>query len=203
MLNHTVDFYLSVLEQFEITYFELGSLFLSLTNFTLINSFFLYYRNCVISLEIFFQNKKIFLAKRKLLYIFKKFYLFLQSFFIPTLYLTKNYAYGKIAFLYAKHCFGLFLKKTILLFWRFNIQILRVKFQMGYQQAIKVNFGDHYPFYSRLLNYYPYLLTVFYFILYHNFNGLLFYGFTNTAFLLQNFMISFQSVVGLTLLESI
>ena len=62
------------------------------------------------------------------------------------------------------------------------------------------NFGDHYPYFTRLLNYYPYLAMVFFLILIHNFNGLLFYGFTNTAFLLQNFVISFQSVVGLTIL---
>ena len=33
MLNYTINYYLLVLEQFEITYFELGPLFLSLTNF--------------------------------------------------------------------------------------------------------------------------------------------------------------------------
>jgi len=57
-----------------------------------------------------------------------------------------------------------------------------------------------YPYYNRLLNYYPYFFSVFFLILFHNFNGLLFYGFTNTAFLIQNCIISFQSVVGLTIL---
>jgi len=50
------------------------------------------------------------------------------------------------------------------------------------------------------LNYYPYIFVTFFLIVCHNFNGLIFYGFTNTAFLLQNFVISFQAVVGLTLI---
>lgn len=203
MLQVSADFNWSVLEQFEISSFEFSPFFIGLSGFSFLNKLHFIYRNNLLSFQIYFQNKAVFLVKRKIFFLLKKLYLFIQSFFLPTIFFTKNYVYGKTVFLYVKHCLGLFLKKTILVFWRYNILIIRLKFQMTYQQAIKTNFGSHYPFYSRLLNYYPYLLAVFILILYHNFNGLLFYGFTNTAFLLQNFLISFQSVVGLTFLVSI
>ena len=81
-----------------------------------------------------------------------------------------------------------------------SIQVIKVKFQYKLQQIVKTNFGHGYPYFSRLLNYYPYILATFLFIILNNFDGLFFYGFTNTAFLLKNFLISFQIVVGLTLI---
>merc|ERR1712110_545725 len=74
---------------------------------------------------------------------------------------------------------GLFIKKKLILFIRCNSQVVKFKIQYTFQQAVETNFGHGYPYYSRLLNYYPY---------------------TNTAFLLQNFVISFQAVIGLTLI---
>ena len=97
-----------------------------------------------------------------------------------------------------KTYFKLLIKKRLVLFTRFNSQIVKFKIQYIFQKVVETNFGHGYPYYTRLLNYYPYLFITFFLIVCHNFNGLFFYGFTNTAFLLQNFVISFQAVVGLT-----
>lgn len=123
-----------------------------------------------------------------------------ESFGLPHGFSTKNYTYGRLMIFCLKNYFRLLIKDKLILFIRCNSQIIKFKIQYNFQKAIKTNFGHHYPYYSRLLNYYPYLFVIFFLILCHNFNGLFFYGFTNTAFLLQNFVLSFQAVVGLTIL---
>lgn len=66
------------------------------------------------------------------------------------------------------------------------------------QSTIKSTFGDHYPFTVRLYNYYPFLFHIFIFILMNNLLGLIPYGFSNSAFLLHNFTLSFSCLIGLT-----
>jgi F-type H+-transporting ATPase subunit a len=138
--------------------------------------------------------------KNILFYYFKLFYKYIQSFFFPTNYSTKNYTYGRITQLVVKTYFRLLAKNKLLIFYKYNLQVIKMKIQFKFQQIIKDNFGLHYPYSNRLFMYYPYFVVIFFLILFHNFNGLLFYGFTNTAFLLQNCVISFQSVIGLTIL---
>jgi len=131
--------------------------------------------------------------------LFVWFYL-IKSFFFPSPFLTKNFIYGRLARFVLKFWFQLFIKKKIYIFFKYKAQYIKNTINLLFQQNIKTNFGHHYPYYNRLLNFYPFFISIFFLILFHNFNGLLFYGFTNTAFLLQNCIISFQSVVGLTIL---
>lgn len=180
---------LSVLEQFEITKFTFNPLF--------------YTRSGFLRKLILFFERKIFLMKKKYRslkrFFIKAFYL-LNSFFIPNSYSTKNYTFSRIVYYILKRYFYLSIKHKLVLFFRFSVQIIKLKITYKLQQAIETNFGHAYPYYTRLLNYFPYLLATFFTILLQNFDGLYFYGFTNTAFLLQNFIISFQIVVGLTLI---
>merc|ERR1712137_1289176 len=129
----------------------------------------------------------------------KKLIQFFLSFFMPTVVSTKNMMFKRITILCFKQYLRLLVKKKILVFWRCNSQVIKVRSTVLFQQMVKANFGLFYPFKNRLLNFTPMLNTIFIVILVHNFNGLLFYGFTNTAFLLQNMVISFACVVGLTL----
>ena len=168
----------SVLEQFDITKIPLclGTTLLGLPLFNKIYTFIdlLCYKNYLRLKGIFylflnnFKSVPFFLIRKTL----KIFY----SFFLPTSYTTKNYMYGKIVYLAIKVYLNLFYRHKILMFWRFNSAVIKVKVQLIFQQAIKTNFGLHYPYYNRLLNYYPYIATVFFLIVFHNFNGLLFYG---------------------------
>lgn len=191
--------FFSVLEQFEITKFSFSYFcsffFLSTEKEQKIISFF--------SKILLFINNEILLINFKfdtLKRIIVKFFKVIQSFFLPNSFSTKNYMYSRIMSFCLKTYFKLFIKKRLILFLRCNSQIVKFKIQYIFQKAIESNFGHGYPYYSRLLNYYPYLFVTFFLIVCHNFNGLFFYGFTNTAFLLQNFVISFQAVVGLTLI---
>lgn len=195
----------SVLEQFDITkiYFSWSLPFLGILPIQYIFNFFFNTKIVLVYnwFKVCFFNFYNYKIVGQFLLFFKNIFQIIQSFFVPTGYFTKNYTYGRIAYFGLRVFLNLFIKKKILMFWRFNSLVVKIKIQLIFQQAIKTNFGDHYPYFTRLLNYYPYLAMVFFLILIHNFNGLLFYGFTNTAFLLQNFVISFQSVVGLTILE--
>lgn len=180
----------SVLEQFEITKFTFNPLF--------------YLRSGFFKKIFLFFKRKIFLMKlkyRSLKRFFIKIFYLIKSLFIPNSYSTKNYSFSRIMYFCLKKFFRLSIKHKLVLFFRFSVQIIKLKITYKLQQAIETNFGHGYPYYTRLLNYYPYLLATFLMILLQNFNGLYFYGFTNTAFLLQNFVISFQIVVGLTLIE--
>ena len=188
----------SVLEQFEITKLTFGSLFfkndLSLSRVIIyVKVKFGEYVN--VKLLGYFSDKY-FNVKNILLFLAK----YIESFFHPTSEFTKNYIYGRIALKGIKYKLNLFIKKKILVFCRCNSQIVKLKFQVILQQVLKTNFGLHFPYYNRLLNFYPYIMLTFVLILAHNFVGLLYYGFTNTAFLFQNLELTWSSVVGLTFL---
>ncbi len=169
----------SVLEQFDITKIDFSWIlpFLGFIKLKFILDFFfneqilLFFYKLKVTYFIFINKLKGFLF-----FFIRKIFKIIQSFFIPTSYSTKNYMYGKIAYLIIKSYLSLFYKNKILMFWRLNSAVVKVKVQLIFQQAIKTNFGLHYPYYNRLLNYYPYIVTVFFLIVFHNFNGLLFYG---------------------------
>merc|ERR1712137_1430410 len=55
-------------------------------------------------------------------------------------------------------------------------------------------FGDHYPFTIRFYNYYPFLYHIFLFILFNNLLGLVPYGFSNSTFIIHNFVLSFIGI---------
>ena len=191
--------FFSVLEQFEITKYSFNYFcsifFFSKEREQKIISF--------VSKILLFINNKIFFQRiqfGKPFRIIIKFFKIIQSFFLPNSFSTKNYMYSRIMSFCLKTYFKLFIKKRLILFIRCSSQIVKFKIQYNFQKAIETNFGHGYPYYSRLLNYYPYLFVTFFLIVCHNFNGLFFYGFTNTAFLLQNFVMSFQAVIGLTLI---
>jgi hypothetical protein len=68
------------------------------------------------------------------------------------------------------------------------------------QTVLKPTFGAHYPFEIRFYNYYPLLYFIFIFILCNNLLGLVPYGFSNSAFIIHNFTLSFLFLSGLTLI---
>lgn len=191
--------FFSVLEQFEITKFTFSALFFAfffskekqINIISFLSKVFLFFNRKIFLIEVKYRSLRRFLFKT---------FSILTSFFIPNSYSTKNYMYSRLMSFCLKNFFKLFFRQKLVLFFRYSVQIIKVKIQYKLQQAIETNFGHGYPYYSRLLNYYPFLFVTFSMILSHNFNGLYFYGFTNTAFLLQNFVISFQVVVGLTLI---
>ena len=163
-INNFIEevFFFSVLEQFAILKFPLS---LGFFNLILFND----------SLKFFFSSFVEYKLKKGLFFL-RKFFQIIYSFFIPNGFSTKNYVYGRITIFLIKNYFRLFVKKKILVFWRCNFQVLKVKFQLKFQQTVKANFGLHYPFYNRLLNYYPFLVVIFSLIFFHNINGLLFHG---------------------------
>lgn len=163
-LNYNIEevFFFSVLEQFAILKFPLS---IGIFNMIFFNDFFKFYFSSFVEYKL-----------KRGLYLFRKFFQLIYSFFIPNGFSTKNYVYGRITIFLIKNYFRLFVKKKILVFWRCNFQVLKIKFQLKFQQTIKANFGLHYPFYTRLLNYYPFLVVIFSLIFFHNINGLLFYG---------------------------
>lgn len=161
--------FFSVLEQFEITKFSLGGVccFVLGERVTL----FIYKCYIVFRQYIFWRIEPKFYAAA-----LRRLFQIIESFFHPTSYSTKNYMFGRIAAFVIKYYLNLFVKKKILIFFRSNAQIIKLRIQSKFQQVIKVNFGSHFPYYSRLLNYYPFLLVIFLLTVLHNFNGLLFYG---------------------------
>lgn len=66
------------------------------------------------------------------------------------------------------------------------------------QSILKPTFGAHYPFEIRFYNYYPLFYFIFLFILCNNLLGLIPYGFSNSAFIVHNFTLSFLFLSGLT-----
>jgi hypothetical protein len=68
------------------------------------------------------------------------------------------------------------------------------------QNVLKPTFGGHYPFEVRFYNYYPLFYHIFIFILCNNLLGLVPYGFSNSAFIIHNFTLSFLFLAGLTLI---
>lgn len=68
------------------------------------------------------------------------------------------------------------------------------------QVVLKPTFGAHYPFEVRFYNFYPMLYFIFIFILCNNLLGLVPYGFSNSAFIVHNFTLSFLFLAGLTLI---
>lgn len=108
--------------------------------------------------------------------VLSKPYAFLCSSLVLTSFSTKNYVYGRIMIFSFKCYFRLLSSSKLYIFFRTNPQVLKVKILLKFQEMIKANFGGHYPFSTRLLNFYPYLLVIFFLIFLHNFNGLLFYG---------------------------
>lgn len=162
-------FWLTVLEQFTIDKYPLTAITTYYVNWNFLMR---------IKFMRYFRHK----THRYALRYFKRIFIFAQTFFIPTVVSTKNYIYGRLAILAIKSYFRLFAKKKILFFWRHNVQVLKVKLQLKFQQTIKTNFGGHYPFHGRLLNYYPFFVVIFFLVICHNFNGLFFYGFQTQLF---------------------
>lgn len=191
--------FFSVLEQFNITKYNLFANLLKI------------FEPLIILLPLVYINPVYIIPKRNLKYfvgIREGFFSFLRRFFglfislyKPTPNNTKNVFFGRFVNLAIKSIFKIFVRKKIMVYWRTNTQLFKIKLQVGIQEGVKSNFGTIYPFKERLYVFYPFILSVFLLIALHNLNGLLFYGFTNTAFLLQNFVYSYQIVVGLTLLE--
>lgn len=68
------------------------------------------------------------------------------------------------------------------------------------QSVLKPTFGAHYPFEVRFYNYYPFLYHIFLFILCNNLLGLVPYGFSNSAYIVHNFTLSFLLLSGLTII---
>lgn len=189
----------SVLEQFNITKYNLfnGIVPDFLVTFLIWVPFF----TCIDIKFIYIKKYRFLLKIRNFLrHIFINFFKIIFSIFCPTPDIAKNYFFGRFVKLFIKTFFQLMLRKRLLVFLRSNSQIAKIKIQLGIQHALESNFGHAYPFTIRLYQYYPFILSIFVIIALTNLNGLLFYGFTNTAFLLQNFVFSFETVVGLTLL---
>lgn len=189
----------NVLEQFEITEFTLllllgecakGPFFYFISFFSSIFSqavsFINYYSCVLVPLPLLIQ------------FFFLEIIHFTESLFYPTTLSTKNYVYSRYSYTVYKFFFELKKKGKLLVFFISNYQLIKLKIQVYFQQIIKANFGSHYPFYSRLLNYYGLFFLFFFYIVSSNYNGLFFFGFTNTSFLFQNLFFSFMAVVGLT-----
>ena len=106
--------------------------------------------------------------------IFRKILQLILSFGQPTFASTKNYMFGRIVKVLFNFYMRFLIKKKILAFWRCNAQVFKIKSSVMFQQMVKSNFGLFYPYKNRLLNYTPFLKVIFYTILCHNFNGLVF-----------------------------
>jgi len=79
-------------------------------------------------------------------------------------------------------------------------QLLTQQSHILAQTILKPTFGGHYPFEVRFYNYYPLFYHIFLFILCNNLLGLVPYGFSNSAFIIHNFTLSFLFLAGLTLI---
>jgi F-type H+-transporting ATPase subunit a len=80
-------------------------------------------------------------------------------------------------------------------------QLLTQQSHIIAQSVLKPTFGAHYPFEMRFYNYYPIFYHIFIFILCNNLLGLIPYGFSNSAFIIHNFTLSFLFLSGLTLID--
>ena len=78
----------------------------------------------------------------------------MKSFLVLSSFSTKNFAYGRLAKLLFKYSCKLFVRKKLFLFMKFKAQMAKNNIQVAFLQNVKTNFGLHYPYYNRLLNYY-------------------------------------------------
>merc|ERR1712184_146815 len=145
----------SVLEQFEITKFSFSYFFSTFFSSSEKGKKIISFINKIL---LFISNKILLIRFRSLKRIIVKLFKVIQSFFFPNLFSTKNYMYSRIMSFALKTYFKLFIKKKLILFIRCNSQVVKFKIQYTFQQAVGTNFGHGYPYYSRLLNYYPYIL---------------------------------------------
>jgi len=133
-------------------------------------------------------------------YYFFKLDILLEKF--PSVFFTitlVNIQYYKLSlFLIGLVTFLSFIKNEVFPenLWQYLIQQSHVVAQL----ILKPTFGDHYPFTVRFYNYYPFLYHIFLFILFNNLLGLVPYGFSNSAFIIHNFVLSFSCLVGLTVI---
>jgi ATP synthase subunit 6 len=88
---------------------------------------------------------------------------------------------------------------TTLLFPKTIFQLIIEKSHITAQQILKPIFGSHYPFTMRFYQYYPFLYHLFLFILFNNLLGLVPYGFSNSAYIIHNLVLSIICLVGLTI----
>lgn len=88
---------------------------------------------------------------------------------------------------------------TTLLFPKTIFQLLIERSHIMAQQILKPIFGSHYPFTVRFYQYYPFLYHLFLFILFNNLLGLVPYGFSNSAYIIHNLVLSMICLIGLTL----
>lgn len=121
------------------------------------------------------------------------------NFIIPVYLLSINLQYYKLsAFLIAL--------LTIVSIYKSNVfpknlwQYFSQQSHIIAQSILKPTFGAHYPFEVRFYNYYPFLYHIFLFILCNNLLGLVPYGFSNSAYIVHNFTLSFLLLTGLTLI---
>lgn len=191
--------FFSVLEQFEITKFpkSVGLLLFTTHSCKERKVIFFFEKIALYISQRFFSLKYKRYTLKKLFY---RLYKFVVSFFYPSRLECKTYTYAKLMRIGISTYLKILTRRKLWLFIRYNAIIIKFKIQLNFQYALETNFGRLFPYYNRLLNFSPYLYSLFLMILCHNFNGLYFYGFTNTAFLLQNFVMSFQTVVGLTII---
>jgi len=89
---------------------------------------------------------------------------------------------------------------TTLLFPKTIFQLIIEKSHIMAQQILKPIFGSHYPFTVRFYQYYPFLYHLFLFILFNNLLGLVPYGFSNSAYIIHNLVLSLICLIGLTIM---
>ena len=120
--------------------------------------------------------------------------------------LSANIYLSLINLQYYKLSFFLILLLTAFSVYKSNIfpkniwQYINQQSHIIAQSVLKPTFGSHYPFEVRFYNYYPFLYHIFLFILCNNLLGLVPYGFSNSAYIVHNFTLSFLLLSGLTLI---
>lgn len=196
-LTDDVVLMLSVLEQFNITKYNLLSGVLdALIPLSIITPFvYIDFRSIIERRSYKFLGVTLIKVQRCLQVILR----FIFSLFGPTPDNTKNFYYSRWVQLVTKMFFKLYIKRKLSIFCKTNTYIVKIKIQLGIQEGVRSNFGHSYPFVNRLYEFYPFMFTIFFLIVLNNLNGLLFYGFTNTAFLVQNLSFSSQIVLGVTI----
>lgn len=118
---------------------------------------------------------------------------------IPIYLLLVNLQYYKLSFF-------LIVILTIFSIYKSNLfpknlwQLISQQSHIIAQLVLKPTFGAHYPFEIRFYNYYPLLYHIFLFILCNNLLGLIPYGFSNSAYIIHNFTLSFLLLSGLTII---
>lgn len=59
------------------------------------------------------------------------------------------------------------------IFFKNCINFVKFSILYKFQVLVKTNFGSHYPFFMKLLSYYPYFLVIFFFLFFSNIQGLI------------------------------